>query len=113
MADEQTYGAGEDIPGTPPQFPFGLVSNAFAAVAILSVLITIFTETNSWFPIALWGLPGLYWLAALTSLVAGTVALTRKPWRGMRSVGGILVWLFVLTPFFPVAMVLLWLGTRH
>ena len=109
MQDERSPGAGQKCPGT-QSFPFGLVSNAFAAVAVVSMLVAIVTESDGWPPFELWGLPGSYCLAALASLVTGMIALARKPWRGVRSLGGTLVWLFVLTPFFPFAIVLLFLA---
>jgi hypothetical protein len=109
---ERSYGAGEDIPGTPSPFPFVLTSNASTVIAVLSILVTLVTETDSWFPFSLWGFPGLYWFAVLAALATGTMALMRKPWRGWRSIAGILAWLIILSPVFPVALVLLFLA-RH
>ena len=65
--DERAYGAGEDIPGTPAPFPFGLASIAPAALGAALFL----------FP-SLTGIPKAYaWLCAIVVLVLGWIAVMR------------------------------------
>ncbi|MBX3565461.1 MAG: hypothetical protein KF730_12900 [Sphingomonas sp.] len=112
MSNAQARRAGIDMAVAPMPFWLDLISYILTGLAVLSMLSAILNESNGWLPFAFWGLPGAYWLTAVPALIAGVIARIRKPWRGWSSAGGFAAWLIVLSPFFPAAMVLLWLSAR-
>ena len=65
---EPTYAAGEDIPGTPGPFPFGLLAAVAGVAALLLGLIAMFAE-----PLVTYA----YWFACLDWLVLSLFAIVR------------------------------------
>lgn len=69
MSDpERSYGAGEDIPGTPGPFPFELLAAMAGVAALLLGLIAMFAE-----PLVTYA----YWFACLDWLVLSLFAIVR------------------------------------
>ena len=65
---ERSYGAGEDIPGTPRPFPFDLLAALAGIAALLLGLIAMFAQ-----PFATIG----YWFAGLDWLALSLFAIVR------------------------------------
>ena len=69
MSDpERSYGAGEDIPGTPGPFPFDLLAGFAGVAALLLGLAAMFAE-----PLVTYA----YWFACLDWLVLSLFAIAR------------------------------------
>jgi len=85
---ERSYGAGEDIPGTPGPFPFDLLAALAGVAALLLGLAAMFAE-----PLVTYG----YWLAVLDWLVLSLLAIA----RGAQSKG---IWLGCLGALAPLAI---------
>jgi hypothetical protein len=68
VADEPSYGAGEDIPGTPGPFPFGLVAGAAGFAALVTGLAALFAE-----PLVTYA----YWFTSLDWLALSVLAVVR------------------------------------
>jgi hypothetical protein len=72
MSGERSYGAGEDIPGTPGPFPYDLVAFGCAAGSATLATVTLFV-----------GLPFILSLApALGWLLFGVAGLFQGAWKG-------------------------------
>ncbi|MCW3846728.1 hypothetical protein OF829_05715 [Sphingomonas sp. LB-2] len=72
---ERTHGAGEDIPGTPGPFPFGLIAFAFAGVsAMLAAMLFFAGGAAPVWPLCVF--------AAIGWAVFGVTALFHGQWKG-------------------------------
>ena len=72
---EPVHGAGEDIPGTPGPFPYGLISVGFAAASIMFAMLWYLSDTT----LRVWP---LYVFACIGWLVMGVTALIYGQWKG-------------------------------
>jgi len=102
---EPTYGAGEDIPGTPRPFPFGLVSIGFGLIALTSAIVTFGTGSAAWFPLSVGGFSALYWFMLAGCFVSAAVAFHRGQWWG-GAPGAAIGAVASLPAFFAVAAML-------
>lgn len=66
--EERSYGAGEDIPGTPRPFPFDLLAASAGVAALLLGLVALFAA-----PLVTFG----YWFACVDWLVLSLFAVSR------------------------------------
>lgn len=84
--DEETYPAGEDVPGTPASFPFGLVSFGFACFSAMLAALWLFVGfgPSVILPLA----AGAGWLGC------GLFGLAHDAWKGFAA--GLIV---VLAPW--------------
>ena len=72
--DERSYGAGEDIPGTPGPFPFGLLSFGLAMASAMIASVMLFAGLGV--PLVLALAPAVGWL------LFGLAGLMQGAWKG-------------------------------
>ena len=96
---ERTYGAGEDIPGTPGPFPFGTLSLGAALIALSAGICAMVLLPPGWDPEPFFmTMVGIWAFFALDWLILGALAL----WRGQARLFGLGL-IAVLAP--PVILV--------
>ncbi len=72
---EPSYGAGEDIPGTPAPFPYWLTSLASAIASAMFSTVTLFSGFG--LPLVLALIPAVAWL------MFGLTGLMHGAWKGL------------------------------
>lgn len=107
--DERSYGAGEDIPGTPGPFPFGLVSFALSVVAVIASLAAMIVGSPDWIP-TFYGQSALYLIALAGCFVCAGLAVRQGRWGW--AIAATVIAVVSLTPIFPFALVLLVSGVK-